>query len=83
MSTILYVSVSDAVIKTEGVCFGLPYLRSTGTRTDAIADRFLGGDSVEALARDFGASTSSIELAIRFEVKDRIRELAKSLEKQR
>ena len=49
------------------VSFGRPIIDGTGIPTDAIADRFWGGDSIDDLAKDFEISKSSIEYALRYE----------------
>jgi uncharacterized protein (DUF433 family) len=49
------------------ISYGRPVITGTGISTDAIADRFWGGDNIELLARDFDCSISAIEYAIRYE----------------
>ena len=47
--------------------FGRPYLVGVGVETVSIANRFHGGDSVEDLALDYGATPELILHALRFE----------------
>ena len=49
--------------------FGRPTLGETGVRTAIIVQRFRGGDSLQALARDYGRSIGEIEEAVRFETR--------------
>jgi uncharacterized protein (DUF433 family) len=49
------------------VSFGRPIINGTGIPTDAIADRFWGGDSIDELVNDFQVSKSDIEYALRYE----------------
>ena len=46
---------------------GRPTLPETGVRTAIIVQRFRGGDSLQALANDYGRSIGEIEEAVRFE----------------
>ena len=47
------------------VAFGRPVLSGTRVPTRAIWERFQGGDSVQALAEDYGVATGDIEEAVR------------------
>lgn len=49
------------------VCFGRPVIAGTGIPTDVIADRYLGGDSIEKMAEDYDLSEDHIRAALRFE----------------
>jgi uncharacterized protein (DUF433 family) len=49
------------------ISYGRPTLSGTGIPTDAIAERFWGGDSIEELAEDFGRTVTEIEYALRYE----------------
>jgi len=49
------------------VSFGRPVITGTGIPTEAIADRFWGGDSIDLLLEDFNRSKTEIEYAIRYE----------------
>jgi uncharacterized protein (DUF433 family) len=49
------------------VSFGRPVITGTGIPTEAIADRFWGGDSIDSLVEDFERSRPEIEYAIRYE----------------
>jgi uncharacterized protein (DUF433 family) len=63
------VEVEDApclVVIDPQVGFGNPCLAGTGAPTSVIAERFLAGDSVAALARDYGRPVTEIGEAIRF-----------------
>ena len=50
------------------VSFGRPVLAGTGVPTSVIAERYKAGDSVEALAQDYGRERLDIEEAIRCEL---------------
>jgi uncharacterized protein (DUF433 family) len=49
------------------ISFGRPVINGTGIPTDAIADRFWGGDTIDLLAKEFEVSQSDIEYALRYE----------------
>jgi uncharacterized protein (DUF433 family) len=49
------------------VSFGRPIISGTGISTDAIADRFWGGDDIEVLAKDFDRPLPEIQAALRYE----------------
>ncbi len=49
------------------VSFGRPVVTNTNIRTEAIAERFFAGDSVNELVSDFRLERNMIEAAIRFE----------------
>jgi len=55
------------VVVDPEVCFGRPTIAGTGIPTDVVADRFLGGDSVEMMAEDYDLSEEQIAAALRFE----------------
>jgi len=59
------------IVVNPEVCFGRPVIAGTGIPTDVIADRYLGGDSVEKMAEDYDLSEEHIRAALRFE---RVRE---------
>jgi uncharacterized protein (DUF433 family) len=50
-----------------GISFGRPILVRTGVSTSVIADRIDAGESVDALAEDYGLSTEEIEQAVLYE----------------
>lgn len=50
------------------VAFGRPVLVGTGVTTSSIAERFDAGESIEALAADYGRPREEIEEAIRCEL---------------
>jgi uncharacterized protein (DUF433 family) len=49
------------------VSYGRPVEDGTGIATDAIAERFWGGDSIDELVEAFGRTKTEIEFAIRYE----------------
>lgn len=51
--------------------FGRPCILRRGVPTDAIVDRWRGGDSIRALADDFACSQEEIEEALRYEIHER------------
>jgi uncharacterized protein (DUF433 family) len=50
------------------VSFGRPVITDTNIRTEAIAERFFAGDSINALSSDFKLDRSTIEAAVRYEM---------------
>jgi uncharacterized protein (DUF433 family) len=56
------------VVIDPRVGFGRPIIRGSGVTTLAIAERFDAGESIEALAVDYGRSRQEIEEAIRCEL---------------
>ncbi len=56
------------VVIDPTVSFGRPVLVGTGIPTSIIAERYKAGDSIEALAEDYGRSPLEIEEAIRCEL---------------
>lgn len=50
------------------VSFGRPVLAGTGIATAVIAERYKAGESIEALARDYGRNGEEIQEAIRCEL---------------
>lgn len=49
------------------ISFGKPTLLGTGIPTAVIAERFHAGDSIDALAEDYGRAESEIQEALRYE----------------
>jgi uncharacterized protein (DUF433 family) len=49
------------------ISFGRPVLVGTGIPTDVVADRFLAGESIEDLARDYGIEPAQVQEAVRYE----------------
>jgi uncharacterized protein (DUF433 family) len=49
------------------VYFGRPVIDGTGIPTEAIADRFWGGDSIDDRIEDFGRTKLEIEYALKYE----------------
>jgi uncharacterized protein (DUF433 family) len=60
---------SAAVVIDPRISFGRPVLDGVGVRTGVLAERFLAGEMVDELARDYGASPEAIENAIRCELR--------------
>jgi len=56
------------VVIDPAVSFGRPVLVGTSIATEVIADRYKAGDSMQALAEDYGQSVEEIEEAIRCEL---------------
>lgn len=56
------------VVLDPRIGFGRPVLRGTGVTTLSIAERFDAGESIEALAADYGRPRGEIEEAIRCEL---------------
>lgn len=52
------------------IAFGRPVIAGTRVPTRAIWDRFQGGESVQALADDYGVTTDDVEEAVRAESDD-------------
>ncbi len=50
-------------------CFGRPLLRASYIATAVVAERYKAGDSVKALATDYGCSPDDIEEAVRCELR--------------
>ncbi len=61
-------ALTKGVTVDSGVNFGRPSIQGTGIRTEIIADRFRGGDSVAELADDYLLKPAQIEDALRWEV---------------
>jgi uncharacterized protein (DUF433 family) len=49
--------------------FGKPMLDESGVPTEILAERFHAGDSIKALARDYGLDPELIEVALRWETR--------------
>lgn len=56
------------VVVDPRVSFGRPVIASTGIPTAVLAERYKAGDTIEALAADYGAAQADIEEAIRCEL---------------
>ena len=63
------VDVPKVVMIDPSISFGRPVLISSGISTAVLAARHKGGDSIAALAREYGRKTSEIEEAIRWEAR--------------
>jgi uncharacterized protein (DUF433 family) len=57
----------DSIAIDPGIAFGRPVLRRTSISTAVIADRIDAGESVAALAGDYGLSEDEIEQAVLYE----------------
>lgn len=57
-----------AVAVDPTVSFGRPVLEGTGIPTEILAQRYKAGDSLDALAEDYGRRKEEIEEAIRYEL---------------
>ena len=55
------------IVVDPEVCFGRPVVAGTSIPTDVIADRYLGGDSIEKMAEDYDLSQEHVAAALRFE----------------
>ena len=58
------------------VSFGRPTVAGTNVRTEILAERWWGGDSIEALAGDYQIDKGTIELALKYESAHRPDEIA-------
>lgn len=59
---------SASVVIDPRYSFGRPVLDGLGVRTAILAERFRAGESIDALARDYGAAPEAIQNAIRCEL---------------
>jgi uncharacterized protein (DUF433 family) len=57
----------ERIVATPGTVSGAPRLNGRRITTGFLASRFLGGDSVEMMANDYGEPREAIEEAIAFE----------------
>jgi uncharacterized protein (DUF433 family) len=55
------------IVLNPRVQFGRPCIAGTGIPTSIIAERYRAGESIEALAKDYGQTSPNIQEAIRFE----------------
>lgn len=55
------------VIADAAVCFGYPVIEGTGISTQVVASRFIAGESVADLAREYAQPPEAIEDALRYE----------------
>lgn len=55
---------ADVVVDPH-VAFGLPIVRHGGARVEDLVDRFLAGDTIDAIADDFGVPSGEVEDVIR------------------
>ncbi len=58
---------SKSVVIDPYISFGNPVITGTGIPTSIIASRFIAGDSVTDIAKDYGREAFEIEEAIRYE----------------
>jgi len=69
---IIVTPVSDQpsiVVVNPSISFGRPVLEGTGVVTSILAERYKAGDSLDALAEDYGRPKEEIEEAIRYEIR--------------
>lgn len=67
-----YVGTPDdpkVVVIDPFVSFGRPVLLAAGVPTAELAERRIAGDSVEAIADDFGLTPAQVEEALRYELR--------------
>jgi uncharacterized protein (DUF433 family) len=57
-----------SVVIDPYISFGRPTIRGTGISTSIIAERYKAGDSLDALAKDYGCKEAQVEDAIRYEL---------------
>ena len=50
------------------VCFGRPTIRGRGVSTSIIAERYKAGESIDALAEDYGCEQAQVEAAVQCEL---------------
>lgn len=55
------------IVLNPRIQFGRPCIAGTGVPTSIIAERYRAGESIEALAEDYGQKAANIQEAIRFE----------------
>lgn len=60
--------LADGVTTNPEISFGEPVVENTGIRTCIIAERFMSGETIAALVKDYGLKSSAIEKALRFEL---------------
>jgi uncharacterized protein (DUF433 family) len=58
----------QSIVIDPSISFGRPSLSNTGIPTAILAERYKAGDSIDALAEDYGAQREAIEEAIRCEL---------------
>ncbi len=61
-------SVADVIIDVDRA-YGRPVVVSGDARVEDLVGRFVGGDPIDEVARDFGVSTEEVEDAIRVSVR--------------
>lgn len=59
--------LAAGVTATPGVSSGQPCVIGTGIQTEVIAGRHAGGDSIEALAKDYRLTAEQVRQAIAYE----------------
>lgn len=57
----------NGIARLAGVAGGRPCVQGTGIETAVLIDRFLGGDRMADLAKDYDLTLDQVEAAIRFE----------------
>jgi uncharacterized protein (DUF433 family) len=64
MSEPAFTGPFPGVTRDPGVCFGAFHIRGTGVGVSILANRHRAGDSVEALAEDYGVPQSWVRGAL-------------------
>jgi uncharacterized protein (DUF433 family) len=59
----------SVVVVNPSISFGRPVLEGTGVVTSILAERYKAGESLDALAEDYGRPKEEIEEAIRYEIR--------------
>lgn len=54
------------IVSTPGTCSGEPRLAGTRICVSTLVERFMGGESFEAVARDYELEVADVEAAIRW-----------------
>ena len=59
---------SAEVTVDPDIAFGAPILATSGARVSDILERYRGGDSIKAVAREFGATSAEVEDLVRVQL---------------
>lgn len=65
-----HVQQPKAVVIDPCMSFGRPVIAGTGIATAVIAERYMAGESIVELAKDYGRELSEIEEAVRCELRE-------------
>ena len=63
-----YVQNPKLILIDPRIAFGRPVLAGTGIATSTVAERYKAGESIAALADDYGRRAEEIEEAVRCEL---------------